>query len=341
MKLKLGCYLRDNVLDVVAADASEPIVVRTASSFELKVPSFFETLSIDDEKNLELTTANIQKALASQKLTELETNIIIPDELCSLQIIRLPLVSEKEIISAIELQSEEFVPYPIEKATFDYQVLSIDKTNNTMFLLLVVALKENVDKASNFLLNLGLYPVGLETETTALIRLILNNYFKIEDKYSMIINIGKSFTQITILNISQKQLVTTNSINIGNQFFYKALQNNLNVPIETAKQIFTTLKSTDLNYEKVVKPIFAEYAKQIQAILIAALEKIGTLPSRVYLNSNQGSQTYALLFKDHPMLQQYQVLSLSNVTQEIIRAKFPQNQEQSLGYYLVPLGAII
>lgn len=341
MKLKLGCYLRENTLDLVAAESKEPILIKAVNSFELKVQNFFESLSITDEKNLELAVSNIQKTLTDQKLTELEANIIIPDELCSLQIIKLPVVSEKEIISAIEFQSEEFVPYPIEKATFDYQILSIDKTNNVMYLLLVVALKENVDKVSNFLLNLGLYPIGLETETTALIRLVLNEYLKIKDKYSMIINIGKSFTQITILNSNQKQLVTTNSINIGNQFFYKALQNNLNIPIETATQMFINLKNTDLHYEKIIKPIFAEYAKQIQKILVTALEKIGTLPSHVYLYSNQGTETYNLLFKDHPMLQQYSILILNRISQDLVNIRFPSTPKPDLGHYLVPLGAII
>lgn len=340
MKLKVGSYLRDNILDLVVAYPKEPISIKTASSYELKVPSFFESLSIEDEKNLEQATDFVQKSLSSQKLSELETNIIIPDERCSLQIIKLPLVSEKEIISAIELQSEEFVPYPIEKASFDYQVLSVDKANNVMYLLLIVALKENIDKVANFLLNVGLYPVGLETETTALIRLVLNSYFKFEDKFSMVMNVGNSSTQITILNHSQKQLVTTNSLNMGNHFFYKALQNNLNVPTNSAKQMFANLKTADVHYEKVIKPVFAEYAKQVQQILMVALEKIGTLPTRLYLYSSQADNAYSLLFKDHPALSQYNTVSLNSVAPNALTVALPPNLSNRLGYYLVPIGAV-
>ena len=341
MKLKVGSYLRGNILDLVSGTTTDPVVIKNASSYELKVPDFFENQSIEDEKNLEQASTFIQNSFRSQKLSEQETNIVIPDEQCSLQIIKLPLVSEKEIISAIELQSEEFVPYPIEKASFDYQVLSVNKQNNTMYLLLVVALKEDIDKASNLLLNMGLYPVGLETETTALIRILLNNHLKLQDKFSMLINIGNGSTQITILNVEQKQLVTTNSVNVGNQFFYKALQNNLNIPSNTAKEMFNTLKPEDLNYQKIIKPVFAEYAKQIQKILMSALEKIGTLPTRVYLYSSQIAGSYQLLFKDHPMLQQYNTVNLNTITSEQTDIKFPEALKTKLGYYLVPLGAII
>jgi Tfp pilus assembly PilM family ATPase len=341
MKTKIGSYIHENLLDIVIGQPSESIVIETANSYDLKVASMFENLSIDDEKNLEQASSNIQKSLLSQRLSERDTNIVVPDEQCSLQIIKLPLVSEKEIVSAIELQSEEFVPYPIEKASFDYQILSIDKEHNSMYLLLVVALKEHIDKISNYILNLGLYPVGLETETTALIRLILGGYLKMEDRFNMIVNIGPKTTQITILNYQQKQLVTTNSINLGYQFFYRALQNNLNIPVNSAKEIFAALKATDANYQKIIKPIFSEYANQIQQILITAFEKIGTLPSRVYLFSSQPANTYSVLFKDHPVLSQYSIFNLTVLSPDSLKAKYPEAIKDKLGYYLVPLGAII
>ncbi len=341
MSTKLGVYLSENFLKVVEIEAGNSLTVKTAKSFALNISNFFGSWSLEEEKSIEQTASGIQKELALLKLAESEVNIVIPDELCSLQIIKLPLVTDKEIISAIELQAEEFVPYPIEKATFDYQILSVDKTNNVMFLLLVVALKELIDKTANFLLNLGFYPIGLESETTALIRLILNHQLKFSDKYSLLVNIGKTFTQIAILNNTLKQLVTTNSMNIGNQFFYKTLQNNLNVPLEEAKQIFQSLKKTDLAYQKVLQPIFPEYANQIQKILVAALEKIGTLPSRIYVNSSMGGATYSSLFQDFPTLQQYEVVSLNNLSQSALNVKFPNELQSQLGSYMVPLGALI
>ncbi len=341
MKTKVGSFLRESSLDIISAQVGDIIEIKQASTYDLKIANFFDHHSIDDEKTLEQNSELIQKSLTNSKLNEQETNIIIPDEQCSLQIIRLPLVSEKEIVSAIELQSEEFVPYSIEKAIFDYQILNVDKQNNSMFLLLVVALKENIDKVSDYLLGLGLYPNGLESESTALFRLILSQHFKLNSKLVMLINIGRGASQISILNAQQQQLVTTNSISIGSEFFYKALQNNLNIPRNSAIEMFNTIKPADLNYQKIIKPVFSEFAGQIHKILMAALEKIGTLPNNIYLYSASGLNSYSLLFKDHPMLQQYGTEPLTSALLNPQSVKFAPELKDQLNHYLISLGALI
>ncbi|OGK66301.1 hypothetical protein A2313_03675 [Candidatus Roizmanbacteria bacterium RIFOXYB2_FULL_41_10] len=341
MKTKVGSFLREGSLDIVSGQAADLFEIKQATTYDLKIANFFDNLSIEDEKTLEQSSELIQKSLTNAKLNEAETNIIIPDEQCSLQIIKLPLVSEKEIISAIELQSEEFVPYSIEKAIFDYQILSTDKQNNRMFLLLVVALRESIDRVSDYLLGLGLYPNGIESESTALYRLILNNHFKLNSKLVMLINIGRGASQISILNTQQQQLVTTNSVSIGAEFFYKALQNNLNIPRATAVEMFNTIKPEDIHYQKIIKPVFSEFAKQVHKILMSALEKIGTLPNSIYLYSASGLASYSLLFKDHPMLQQYGTLPLNSSLLNPQTVKFAPELKDRLDHYLISLGAII
>jgi Tfp pilus assembly PilM family ATPase len=340
MKQKIGAYLHEDVLDIVSADGEGSLSLKNASTFQLGVANFYESLSIDNEKSLEKARQSIQKSLSTQKLNEQEANVIIPDQQCSLQIIKLPLVSEKEIISAIELQSEEFVPYPIEKASFDYQVLSVDKENSLMYLLLVVALKENINKVSDFILNLGLYPTGLETESTALFRLLLDKHLTISGDLAMVVNINSISSQVSILNLQQKQLVTTNSVNIGNLFFLKSLQNNLNVALPQAAEIFTSLKSENPHYQKIIKPVFAEYAKQMQKILMVAMDKIGTMPSTIYLHNSSYSQVYSLMFKDHPMLQQYQVVDLRQQPFAKTAISLAPEVKANAGDYLIPIGAL-
>lgn len=341
MKSKVGFYVRENTVDILSASLGEIIAITGCSSFDLKINNFFENQTLEDEKTLLTTSELIRKSLLSAKLTESEANLVLPDERCSLQIIKLPLVSEKEIISAIELQSEEFVPYPIEKASFDYQILSVDREGGQMYLLLIVTLKDIIDKASDFVLDLGLYPVNVEPESTALYRLLLNQHLKTAESILMLINIGVLATQISILNLQQQQLITTNSINIGSQFFYKAIQNNLNVPMNSAIDLFTKIPRTDLNYQKVIVPVFAEFAKEVRKILMLTLEKLGTIPQNVYLYSPNAINTFCNLFKDNALLQQYNIVGLSSMALNGNKIKADPVLQAKLGQYLIPLGAII
>lgn len=340
MANRVGVSLQNNVFYLLQADVSDVINIKDLRSYELKVPNFFANLSLDEEKALSTTAENIRKDLAIAKIVENEANIILPDEHCSMQIIKLPLVSEKEIISAIELQSEEFVPYPISKASFDYQILTTDKQNNLMYLLLIVTLKELVDKVSDYILSLGLYPTGIESESTTLFRLIMSKYVTINENIAMLVNINQQSTQISILNLAQQQLITTNSINIGSQFFYKALQNNLNIPQISAIEMFGTLKPDQAYYQKIILPVFNEFAKEVLKILMAAMEKLGTLPKNIYLYSHQNTTTFNLLFKSHSMLQQYNLINLNQVALNPNKVKFSITDKNKLSHYFVPFGAV-
>jgi len=341
MASKVGVYVREDGVELVAVTPGVPLSVSEMGSFEFKVKNVFGELTLDDQKQLSLHSEVTRKTLESKKLTELDASIVIPDEKCSLQIIKLPLVSEKEILSAIELQSEEFVPYPIDKASFDYQILSVDKENNEMFLLLIVALKKVIDQVSDYVLSLGLYPTGIEPESTAFFRLIFNQYLAVKENIIMCVNIGENSTQISMLNRTQKQLITTNNLSIGNGFFYKALENNLNIPRESAKEMFKSSAQTDENVTKILSSVFAEFAKEINKILLSALDKLGALPKQIYLYSHGNESTFINLFATNPILQPYQVLPFQKLVVDSTKVKTDPSLALKLNQFLVSLGAVV
>jgi Tfp pilus assembly PilM family ATPase len=341
MTSKVGVYVREDGVELVAVTPGVPLSVSDLGSFEFKVKNVYGELTLDDQKQLSLHSEVTRKTLESKKLTELDASIIIPDEKCSLQIIKLPLVSEKEILSAIELQSEEFVPYPIDKASFDYQILSVDKENNEMFLLLIVALKKVIDQVSDYVLSLGLYPIGIEPESTAFFRLIFNEYLNIKENIIMCVNIGENSTQISILNRTQQQLITTNNLSIGNNFFYKALENNLNIPRESAKEMFRAFAPTDENASKILTSVFTEFAKEINKILLSALDKLGTLPKQIYLYSHGNENTFVHLFAANSILQPYQVIPFQQLVVEPAKVRTDPKLTSKLNQFLVSLGAVV
>jgi len=341
MSGKLGVYLKEDLLELVSVTEGGPLRVNDLASLELKVRDIYGDLTLEDEKLLATQASVNRKILESKKLTELDAAVVIPDEKCSLQIIKLPLVSEREILSAIELQSEEFVPYPIDKASFDYQVLSVNKETNEMYLLLIVSLKKVIDQISDYVLSLGVYPTAIEPESTAFFRLIFNSFLEIKENLIMAINIGVNSTQVSLLNKSQQQLVTTNNLGIGALFFYKALENNLNLPRQAAKELFATLGHNDANVLKIVTPPFEEFAKNINKILLSALDKLGALPKQIYLHAPGNEATFSTLFKGNPILQPYQVIPFSQIMLSPAKVVTDPKLLPKLNQFLVSLGAVV
>jgi type IV pilus assembly protein PilM len=256
----------------------------------LKTQNFYNALSKEDEKLLFKHSQEIATLLKQKGYTDLEANIVIPDDLCSLQIISLPLVSEKEIMSSIELQAEEFVPYPINKANFDYQILAIDQKEKKMSVLIVVSLIKTITKVADFILDAGLYPKTIEPESTALYR-ALTALDKSTDDLVLLLNIGKQSTQPSILKLSQKQLMMTNSFNIGTNFFTKAIHLNMNLPESEAEALFNSDSETNEDVKTILRPLFTEYGKEVQKIVLNSAERIGTIPKKIYVNSINSTDT--------------------------------------------------
>jgi type IV pilus assembly protein PilM len=284
IKKNIGvAVLLDSVKIAVLDNQSSPLVT-DVFQLPLSTSNFYTALSKEDEKVLFKHSQEIGALLKQKGYTENEACIVIPDDLCSLQIINLPLVSEKEIMSSIELQAEEFVPYPINKANFDYQILAIDQKEKKMSVLIVVSLIKTITKVADFVLDAGLYPKTIEPESTALYRAItsINNT---TDELVLILNIGKQSTQPSILKLSQKQLMMTNSFNIGTNFFTKAIHLNMNLPESEAALMFNTETEKNPDVKTILKPLFIEYGKEVQKIILNSAERIGTIPKRILINS--------------------------------------------------------
>ncbi|MEK9179033.1 MAG: pilus assembly protein PilM, partial [Patescibacteria group bacterium] len=217
------------------------------------------------------------------KLLEQEVFIVIPDEESSMQILSMPIVSEKEVLSAVELQAEEFIPYPVSQSALDYQVLSVNEKDHQSAIFVVAMLQEIVDRISDFVLDVGLYPKSLEPMSTAFVRLLTSGLFPVPSPLVLLLSVSDSSTQSFILEVKTKQLIMVHNFNMGMSFFHKAIQNNLNLPyVDAVKELRKLNVDSDIA-KKVIVPLFGEYSKEIQKILLASTERIGIVPKVMYV----------------------------------------------------------
>ncbi|MFA6005031.1 MAG: pilus assembly protein PilM [Patescibacteria group bacterium] len=315
MKTRLGISF-DSKNAYLAYSKADPVLqVSDAFSVALGVNNLFGNLTVDEEKQLIKTSGVIKSTLKAKKIGDTELFVTLPDEYCSVRILKLPLVSEKEIISAIELQAEEFIPYPVDEANFDYQILVTDEKEREMSVLVVATYKKIAERLSNFILDCGLYPTSLEPQFISVIRIIFNGYFSVPQDLILLISAGDKSSQAAILDMKNKLILMMHDFNLGMNFFVKAIQTNLNVPAEDAEKQLATMKTSGDLYEKIISPLFAEYSKEVQKILIASTEKISLMPKALYVMEPDPEGVITNLFKNSTLM-------LNNQTFQITAALF-------------------
>lgn len=279
----VSVYENNIVFMRIQTDA-KPYVIDKVIRFDNKIPHFFESITKARTKDVTQAVNIIKDTLKKESMSELESHVVLPDHTASTQILTLPRITEKEIISAIELQADEFIPYPIEKATYDYQVISTDKGTSSMSVLVAVMLKELVSSVESFILDIGLYPLSIEPVTTSFYRLLFGNYIEEKENIILFLNVDSRSTQASIINLSQQLLLMTYSFSIGNDFFLRGIQSYQNIGEKEASEQFMSLVKNE-KIQAITTSLFAEFSKEIRKIFLSSTDKIGTAPKHIVIYS--------------------------------------------------------
>src|SRR3989339_1843428 len=155
--------------------------------------------SADDEKNLDIQAQRIKKLVDSLKITKKNVNVVVPGSLTYSQILVMPQLNEKELVSAIKYQADQFIPMPIEETNIDLEIIDEYKAEGKLLILIVAAPKKLIEKIQTTVELSGLVPESIENELSASSRLIsqFNKKFFLPDQEGvMVANFGLNSTTL-------------------------------------------------------------------------------------------------------------------------------------------------
>lgn len=201
--------------------------------FEVSSLTLAETdkflFTTNSEKVYETQGNAISKLLASSKITKRNVNIIIPDGQSYSQIIEMPPLKEKELLSAIKYQADQFIPMSIEEVTLDVEVLSEIESTKQLLVLISAAPKKTIEVIQRVVEHAGLIADSIETEISAMGRFLSSEYSKTSSPQgALFINLGFSSTSLYYFNERLGLITQSHNFNIGYQLFLKEIQLNLN-----------------------------------------------------------------------------------------------------------------
>lgn len=224
----------------------------------------------------------IQAMLKDANIATKYVNIALPESQVYTRVIQMPVLSDKELLSAIYWEAEQYIPVPLNTITLDYKVLSRPEKTEPgakMDVLLVGAPTALINKYEKVLSLAGLIISSVETEILSTIRSIV-----IGDNYppTLIVSIGAISTSLAIVD---KGLVKfTYSIPTGGIALTRAIASALGFSFEQAEQYKRTYgiadKSLGGKITQAVQPVIAIILSEIKKALAFYAEKAKDNPVR-------------------------------------------------------------
>lgn len=219
-----------NQHDVRIADANfrNSVVYLQALGIADSVSEFFT--NAESDATIQKQSQVIHKLHSDLRLAQKRVNVVIPDTVSYSQIIEMPILPEKELISAVRYQADEFIPMSIDDTYLDLEVLGTDEEKDKMSLLITAAPKRIVDGVFRTIQSAGLEPLRLETEVCSIGRLVseIMHSRDIKETYC-VLNLGFSGSSLYFVDNTTHTIEFVKNIKVGYDIVVREVMVNLNL----------------------------------------------------------------------------------------------------------------
>lgn len=228
---------------------------------------------------LKAASTFVAKLITDAKFQKREVNIVVPDNQSYTRIIEMPLLTDKELISAVKYQADQFIPIPIEKVNIDIHSLVKDKKNNKSRILIVAAPKTLIETVTNIAEGAALLPQSIENESSATLRLLstmdeMLNTKSQQEGTDIYISFG--YTSSTVYLYDKVELIPLQIHNfpIGVDIFKRDLKASFNVQDEQIDELFEKggfeMQNGNYDLNQLLASPLNEFVSEIRRFLISS-----------------------------------------------------------------------
>jgi type IV pilus assembly protein PilM len=239
---------------------------------------------MQDEKELTALSGLIKKLHKESNVSSKNIIIALPEPQVFTRTIKFPLLTDKEVASAVKWEAEQYIPIPINEAIIQHQVL--ERRENVsppeVIALLVAAPRVLVEKYVKVAQTAGLTVVRVETELMSLVRALAP-----VDGTVLLVDFGARSTDIAIAK--NGLLSFSRSVPTAGEAFTRAVAQSLGVEQKQAEEYKKTYGLSGSQLEGKVSgalgPIFRLVADEIKkAIQFYQTEEKGDSPQAIILS---------------------------------------------------------
>lgn len=195
----------------------EGFLLKSASIVPTPSKGILSESPLDQEEMAQALRALITEA----KIGTRTVNIALPENQVYTRVLDMPILSEKELASAIYWEAEQYIPVPLETMTLDWRILKQPEAKDTalkMQVLLVGASSALISKYDRIMQLANINIVAVETEIISCIRALITG-----DNFpnSIVVSIGAVSTSLAI--VKQGIITFTYTISTGGAAINRAI----------------------------------------------------------------------------------------------------------------------
>ncbi len=225
-------------LDIGATSIKLVMLSGKNKSFVLKaasiVPSPPKGMMSGSPLDEEAMAQTVAKMVKDTGINSSLVNIALPENQVYTKVLDMPVISDKELASAIYWEAEQYIPVPLQNITLVWNVLKrpLDKgTAGKMQVLMVGAPTVLVNKYQRVAQMAGLSVKGMETEILSTLRALV-----LDETYptSLIVNIGAISTSFAI--VKNGIMIFTYSMSLGGAAINRAIATDFGLTPQQAEE---------------------------------------------------------------------------------------------------------
>ena len=189
---------------------------------------------IVDKKRLSEVINNVIKEAKPNKIKTKKVICSISESKSFLRLISIPMMNQNEIGEAVKWEIEANIPLSLEQVYYDWKVVDniFPENDGKIQILVLAAAKKVVDQILDIVDDTGLETVGIESESTALVRSLFNEKNK---ETALIIELGKNKTTF-VFSIKGVPCFTS-SVPVSEQMIISQIAKKFGVSNEKARKL--------------------------------------------------------------------------------------------------------
>lgn len=160
-------------------------------------------------------------------------SVSLPAYIGLVTLAEFPYLDKKELTDAVYFEAQKYVPSKLEEVLLSWDVLHAEPPSENLpggriQLLLIAALKKEIEKYENYIISLGVNPVFEELEIFSLARALTRG----KEGTQMIFDIGSKATNLIVVQNGQVQ--ANSSVSIGGKDITTVISETMGIGMDRA-----------------------------------------------------------------------------------------------------------
>ncbi len=187
----------------------------------------------------------------------------------------VPTTSEKELVSSIRTEAEQYIPYDIEDVNLDFQILGPSEFSDDQMNVLLVAVKKDLVAEYIDLINqAGLNPCIIDVDSFALQNIYETIYQPVDEEMVLLVDVGASKTSMNILKGKHSLMMRDNAS--GTVQIRDEIMAEIDCSSDRAEQILRGTSAgemSEVRLKEICLDVVQMWCSEIQAIVKTHLSK--------------------------------------------------------------------